>query len=71
MTIGALVDVIPASWRKPLYALYALAGVVLGTVQIALEPDPSWMGPAFAVYAYIGAAFGLTASSNVNADPEV
>src|SRR5699024_10661183 len=30
-----LIDIIPAAWRKPIYAAYALAGAIIGAVQVA------------------------------------
>ena len=59
-----LVDIIPAEWRKPIYAIYAVLGVVLGAIQIALDPDPSWLMTTMAVYAFVGGAIGFVASAN-------
>jgi len=59
-----LTDVIPAAWRKPIYAVYALAGVVLGAWQLAVEPDPHWLVTAFVIYGFVGGAIGATAASN-------
>lgn len=59
-----LVDIIPAEWRKPIYAIYAVLGVILGAVQIALDPDPSWLMTTMAVYAFVGGAIGFVASAN-------
>ena len=59
-----LVDIIPAEWRKPIYAIYAVLGVILGAVQIALDPDPSWLMTTMAVYAFVGGAIGFVPSAN-------
>ena len=59
-----LVDIIPAEWRKPIYAIYAVLGVILGAIQIALDPDPSWLMTTMAVYAFVGGAIGFVASAN-------
>lgn len=72
-----LVDIIPAEWRKPIYAVYAVLGVILGAVQIALDPDPGWLMTTMAVYAFVGGAIGFVASANtvptkdVPADAEI
>ncbi|HET7387345.1 MAG TPA: hypothetical protein VFJ19_11855, partial [Nocardioidaceae bacterium] len=57
-------DIIPAAYRKPLYALYALAGLVLGAWQLAVEPDPHWLVTAFVIYGFVGGGIGATAASN-------
>jgi len=57
-------DIIPATWRKPIYAAYAVIGVVLGAIQIVINPDPEWLDKTFAVYAFLGGAVGLVASGN-------
>lgn len=59
-----LKDIIPAEWRKPIYAAYAVIGFLLGSIAIALEPDPEWLLIASNVYAYAGAAIGWVAKSN-------
>lgn len=61
-----LVDIIPAELRKPIYAVYAVIGVVLGALQVALEPDPAWLITALAVYTFLGGAIGALASANTN-----
>ena len=65
-----LKDIIPAEWRKPIYAIYAVVGVILGTIAVSVEPDPSWLVPTMAGYMYVGGAFGFTASANTNVMPE-
>lgn len=62
--VAMLRDIIPASWRKPIYAVYAVLGVVLGAIQIAIEPDPSWLITSLSVYAFLGGAIGAVASGN-------
>ena len=61
-------DVIPAAWRKPIYAAYALAGAVIGAVQVgylsAEAGQPVWLTVTLAVYGFIGTAIGFTASAN-------
>lgn len=54
-------DIVPASARKYVYAVYALAGVVTGAFSVAgadvhKVPD---------VLAYLGVALGIVAASNV------
>ena len=62
-----LVDIIPPELRKPIYAVYAVIGVVLGALQVALDPDPSWLITSLAVYTFIGGAIGALASANTPA----
>lgn len=68
-----LTDVLPALWRKRLYALYALAGVGIGAVQVAYASlpgeQPTALTVTLAVYAYLGIGLGLTAASNVEPSP--
>ena len=64
-------DIIPASWRKPIYAAYALAGAIIGAIQVgylsAEAGQPLWLTVALAVYGFIGTAIGFTASANTPA----
>ncbi len=55
-----LTDLIPATARKWVYAIWALIGVVLGSLQVAGQN----VDTALAVYAYVSTAVGLTAASN-------
>lgn len=56
-----LTGILPAAARRYLYAAYALAGVVLGCLQIADVQT----GKTAEVLAYVGVALGITAASNV------
>jgi hypothetical protein len=58
--VNLLTDVLPAVWRKRLYALYALAGMTVG----ALAVGGMDVGTAPDVLAYLGIGLGLTAASN-------
>lgn len=62
----SLNDIIPAAWRKPVYAVYALIGVALGAIASAYGPEhvPAWHAVATNVFLYVGGAFGLTAAAN-------
>lgn len=67
-----LTDVIPAAARKYVYALFALIGLILGSVQvyIAAQADPTqpgWLNGALAVYAFVSVGIGFTAASNTDA----
>lgn len=66
--MNPLHDVLPATWRKRLYACYALVGLVIGAVQAGYvaspEGQPTALTVALGVYAYLGIALGLTAASN-------
>lgn len=59
--MNLLTDIIPASARKYLYALYSLSIIVVGALSVA---DAS-TGKAPDVLAYVGGALGLVAASNV------
>jgi protein-S-isoprenylcysteine O-methyltransferase Ste14 len=63
-----LTDIIPAAWRKGIYAAYALAIVALGATAAgfaaAQVSQPSWIIVAGSVLLYVGAAIGATAASN-------
>ena len=58
-----LTNIIPAQYRKYVYAAYALAGLVVGALAIAGVN----VGAAPEVLAYVGAALGLVAASNTPA----
>lgn len=63
-----LTDIIPAGARKVVYAVYALAGVALGGLQVGYQVaetgQPTWLKVAVGVFAYVGVAIGATAASN-------
>lgn len=64
-----LTDILPASTRKTVYALYAVVGVVLGAVQVAYSASsslgqPEWLNIALAVFGFVGTAIGAVAASN-------
>lgn len=58
--MNPLTNVVPARFRKYIYAAYSLAGVVVGVLAVA---DVN-TGKAVEIIAYLGIAFGLTAASN-------
>ena len=61
-------DVIPAAYRKVVYAVYAVVAFVLGATQVgyatAGEGQPEWLQVAFAVLGYTGLALGVLATAN-------
>ena len=66
--MNPLTDIIPSAYRKAVYAVYALAGVVLGALGIAyVAAEPTWLKTALAVYAFVGTALGATAHANTPA----
>lgn len=67
--MGILKDVLPAKVRQVLYVAYAVLGVALGAIQVALDPDPSWLITTFSVYGFLGGALGLTAGANTDTEP--
>lgn len=63
----SLNEIIPATWRKPTYLVYALIGVALGAIAQAfggVDNVPEWHAIVTNVYLYVGGAFGLTAAAN-------
>lgn len=58
--MNPLVDIIPASARKYLYAAYSLACLTSGALSIAGVN----IGSAAEVLAYVGVGIGATAASN-------
>lgn len=58
-------DIIPAQYRKAVYALYALAATVVGALNVA---DVN-TGKAVDVIAYLGIAVGAVAAGNTAETP--
>lgn len=71
--MSTLTGIIPAAYRKRVYAVYAIVGVILGAVQVgfgaAEASTPVWLTVALAVYAFVGGAVGATAQQNT--DPNI
>lgn len=61
---------IPASWRKPIYGAFAVAGVVIGAIQVGFAAaeagNPLWLNITLAVFPFVAGAVGFTASANTN-----
>lgn len=62
-----LIDIIPAEYRKIVYALFAAIGLVLGILTIVLNPIPASVISFTAAYNFVGVALGITAYSNTDA----
>lgn len=64
-----LLNMIPAKYRKFVYAAYAALGIAFGAVQVGFATggldQPGWLGVSFAVFGYLGTALGLVAAANV------
>lgn len=58
--MNPLTDIIPAAYRKYLYALYGLACLIAGAMQIG----GANVGATTEVLAYVGIGIGATAASN-------
>lgn len=62
---------IPASWRKPIYGVFAVVAVALGAVQVGVAAtdagNPVWLNVALAVFPFVATAVGFTAASNTTA----
>jgi hypothetical protein len=72
MAGNPLVNIFGPALRARLYAVYAVAGLVIGSVQAGYSAVadrgievPTSIQVALAVYAYLGIALGFTAASNV------
>ena len=69
--MNPLVGLATPAIRKALYAVYGVAGLVVGVIQAycasSAAHQPSWLNGATAVLAYVGVALGFTAASNVPA----
>ena len=61
---------IPASWRKPIYGAFAVAGVLIGAIQVGIaavgSANPEWLLIVLAVFPFLAGAIGFTASANTN-----
>ncbi|RLV54836.1 hypothetical protein D9V41_14700 [Aeromicrobium phragmitis] len=67
---------LPDGFRDAFYLAILVAGIALGSIQVAYAaiPDagqPGWLNVALAVYAYLGGVFGITASQNLTSKPSV
>ena len=64
---------IPAAFRKPLYGAFAVAGVVIGAIQVGFSAsevgNPLWLNITLAVFPFVAGAVGFTASANTNNEP--
>ena len=74
MGSALLKDIITPKIRKPLYAIYAVIGLVLGGTQVGFSAaelgQPVWLTVALAVFAFVGTALGFTASANTNQETD-
>ena len=61
---------IPAAWRKPIYGAFAVAGVVIGAIQVGIAAigaaNPGWLLVTLAVFPFVAGAIGFTASANTD-----
>ena len=64
---------IPAAFRKPLYGAFAVAGVIIGAIQVGFAAaeagNPLWLNITLAVFPFVAGAIGFTASANTNNEP--
>ena len=65
-----LKDILPPKLRKPIYAIYAIVGFIVGCIQVGFSAaemgHPVWLTVAWAVYGFSGSAIGVVASANTN-----
>ena len=66
---------IPAAWRKPIYGAFAVAGVIIGAIQVGFAAaeagNPLWLNITLAVFPFVAGAVGFTASANTSNDLDV
>lgn len=71
----SLKDFIPASWRRKVYFVFALVGLILTSVQVGVATaeiaQPLWLTVSFPVYALWATAVGFTAQGNTSDEHEV
>lgn len=69
-----LKDLIPVGSRRKVYAVFALVGLALTSIQISFAAaeagQPVWLNVAFAVFGLWSTAVGFTARSNAFETPE-
>lgn len=61
---------IPTAWRKHIYGAFAVAGVIIGAIQVGIaatgDANPEWLLVTLAVFPFLAGAIGFTASANTN-----
>jgi hypothetical protein len=65
--MSAILESVPAKARAWVYMILALAGVVVGSLQIAylaIGTQPTWLSITVAVFAYLVAPGNTMAASN-------
>lgn len=72
--VQSIIPLMPQKARIALYVAYAVAGAVLGAVQVGVAAaeigQPTWLTVALAVYAFLGTAFGYTATTQTGKEVE-
>lgn len=66
--MNALTDLLGSKTRQIVYGVLALAGLILGAIQVAYitsGAQPEWLDIALAVFAFVGSAVHNLAGSNV------
>lgn len=60
-------ELVPSGARKIIYAVYVVAGLIVGSVQAA-GVGAEWVAPALDVLAYLAVPLALLAGVNVGYD---
>lgn len=63
-------ELLPPKARKTAYLVYAVLGVLLGSIQQGFSAadmsQPVWISVAVSVFVYVGTSFGIVAAGNVS-----
>ena len=71
MPTNPLVGVLTPQVRQGLYVGWFVVTLVIGVLEIVLNPDPVWLITAKEVVFYVAGALGLLAASNIaQRDPQ-
>ena len=73
--VQSIIPLMPQKVRISLYIVYALAGSVIGAIQVGIAAaevgQPTWLTVTLAVYAFLGTAFGYTATTQTGREIEL
>lgn len=66
--MSPLTDILSVRERRIMYLVYALVGLIFGSIQVGYSAgesgQPGWLSVAWAVFGFVGTGLNLTAASN-------